>query len=118
MNGLASNDDFARILSHRYEMDITGGDISRWRRQYWRFNSAIACALDDFMAVCTNVVVDAVEKGDVASAKWAMERGTERWKPRSQLQLDGRLEGLTDMLKRRTERDLYDEGILEEPDDE
>lgn len=114
--GLTGNSEVARILSEHYGQDITAGDVALWRRQYPRLNAKVINALDNLEAKSVRVVANAIDDGDVATAKWLLERRNEHFKPASKLSLSGRVEGLSDMLARRMSEDqlratgvLYDE---------
>ncbi len=115
--GLTNNSEVAAILAERYGQDITAADISRWRRQYPRLNAKISNALHNMEAKCMRVISNAVDDGDVATAKWFMERRNEHFKPSSKLNLSGRVEGLSDLLARRTSEDqLRAQGVLYDED--
>lgn len=123
--GLTGNSEVARILSEHYGQDIAAADVSRWRRQYPRLNAKITNALDNMEAKCARVISTAVDDGDVATAKWFLERRNEHFKPSSRVNLSGRVEGLSEMLARRTSEDqlrkdgvLFDEDGKDDADDE
>lgn len=119
LTGLTGNSEVARILSEHYGQDITAGDVARWRRQYPRLNMKIVNALDNMSAKCSRVISRAVDDGDVATAKWFLERRNDHFKPSSKLNLSGRVEGLSDLLARRTsEEQLRAQGVLYDDDGE
>lgn len=117
--GLTGNSEVARILSEHYGQDITSSDVSLWRRQHPRLNAKIVNALDNMEAKSIRVVANAIDEGDVATAKWFLERRNEHFKPSSKVNLSGRVEGLSDMLARRaSEDDLRAAGVLYDKDED
>lgn len=115
--GLTGNSEVARILSEQYGQDIAAHDVARWRRQYPRLNAKIVNALDVLQAKSMRVIGNAVDDGDVTTAKWVMERTNDLFKPSSKINLSGRVEGLSDMLARRTsEEQLRAQGVLYDED--
>lgn len=115
--GLTGNSEVAAILSEHYGQDITSADVARWRRQYPRLNAKIVNALHNLEAKSIKVIANAIDDGDVASAKWVLERRNEHFKPASKINLSGRVEGLSDLLARRmSEDELRAKGVLYDED--
>lgn len=113
--GLTKNSDVARVLSAGYGQKIEAGDVARWRRQHPRLNDAIVCGLDNMSAAAAGVVASAIRDGDVATAKWFLERRNVLYKPTAKIEGGGRGGDLDDLLRQRmSEDDLYALGVLKD----
>jgi hypothetical protein len=113
LSGLSSNSDVARVLSHAYGQNIEAGDVARWRRQHKRLNEVIVCGMDNMNAAAVGVVAGAIHDGDVATARWWLERRNTLFKPTAKIEGGGRGGDLDDLLKQRmSEDDLYALGVL------
>ena len=112
--GLTSNDDIAHVLQQRFDDRITAADVALWRRQHHKFNAAVAAAMTDFQAECASVIAKAVREGDVAAAKWYLERTSERFKPSSKVDMNSNAGALDERLRKRqmTEEELASKGVL------
>lgn len=116
--GLTGNAAVADILSQEYDRPIGAEHVAAWRRMYRRFDIVCTHALTQFQAQCMGVIGQAVADGDVATAKWAMERTNPAFRPSAKVEHGGRIEGLGDMLARRVSEDeLRKQGILTDDDE-
>ncbi len=117
LSGLTGNSDIARILSERYGMAVTSDDVARWKRQHPRFAQACLNAVDNMDAMAVGVVASHIRDNDVTTAKWWLERRNDRFKPKTAMEHSGRVEGLGEMLARRTtEEELRAQGVLYDED--
>lgn len=113
LSGLTSDADVAERLAARFDPEITEEHVKRWRREYRRFNNAVAGALSDTDARAVSVITDAIDSGDVATAKWWLERRNANFKPTAKLEHGGRIEGLDARLANRiSEAELRERGII------
>jgi hypothetical protein len=115
--GLAGNGEIARVLADGYAKPIASEHVAAWRRQYARFDMVCTNALEQMHAECAGLLRQSVKDGDVATAKWWLERTNQRFKPASKLEHAGRVEGLGEMLSRRVSEDeLRAQGVLIDDD--
>lgn len=114
LSGMVSHDDVASVLRRKFDERITPAHVAQWRRQHAKFESAVVGALNDLQAECMTVIGEAVRGGDVATAKWVMERTNERFKPSSKVDMRSSVQNLDDRLSRRavSESELRAAGVL------
>lgn len=111
--GLTSNADVAAVLQREHHPGITSADVARWRAEHHRFNAAIVGAQAAMDARAIGVIGDAIDGGDVATAKWWLERRNANFKPASKVEFGGRIEHLDARLSRRlSESDLRARGVI------
>lgn len=111
--GLTGDDDIARILAEGYRKPVGREHVTLWKRQHPRFARVCENAVDNMNAIAVGVVAQAIKDGSTVDAwKW-LERRNELFKPASKVDLTGRVEGLAEMLTRRTsEAQLEKDGVL------
>lgn len=110
--GITSNAELGARFS------VSPGTISNWRKQFPAFDEAITGGAADHVEALTSVVVRSAMDGNTADAKWLLERRAPTFKPSSQVDIQGKVEGLADMLARRTsDADLRKAGVLIDDED-
>jgi len=115
--GLTGNADIARILGDAYKKPITTDDVARWRRQHPRMDMVCVNSVDHMDAIAVGVVSQAIKDGSTSDAWRWLERRNPNFKPASKVDMSGRVEGLGDMLARRTTNaELIERGVLEVDD--
>jgi hypothetical protein len=111
--GLTGNAELAEILADVFDMPATATHIAQWRRQHPRFNRAVINALHNLDRIAIGNIRREMVEGDVVTSKWWLERRNPLFKPSSKVEHGGKVEGLAELLQRRTsDQELEQEGVL------
>jgi hypothetical protein len=81
--GVTSNSELARIFG------VDEKSIRNWRAWDKEFDDAIETGTFEALRMCARVVLEAARQGDVASAKYFLDRRAEAFKPKAKLEHTG-----------------------------
>ncbi len=112
IGGLEASADIAQAL-RRKDHRITTEHVTYWRRQYPEFDRECKDALEAANTAVANVVYEAALGGDLAAAKYWLDRRSAAFMPK-QKNVHEVGEQLDDILRRRakTPEELKDMGVL------
>lgn len=105
--GIVSNAE----LAGRFNVSPT--TIADWKQRFPEFAQAIEAGATELAEEMVDIVVRSARDGDIASAKYLLDRRLKQFQPSAKVEHAGRVEGLGDMLARRvTNEELVAQGIL------
>ena len=116
LSGLTSNGEIARILRANFDERITSADVARWRSQQPRLNKVCSITGDFANMVAASKLFEAIQDGDLTTARWWSERRNPAFMPKSKMDVTNP-DTLGERLKRRAMTDdeargkglIYDE---------